>query len=354
MGSMTLRTRSNSPRFSHLVFGLKEENIQELRQFFPLNDMNTWIRKKYRSRFYAKIDLIKLKDEIYSDLINPLFIKPGINVKNLFYCFMAFYKELKRGLSQDEFESILRRFYLDFKKIAPIVNFPLSWMLESKKLIPEETTTYRLKQELEELNEKMGKIDKRRDEIMDCFLEDSFFTKEWRKKHTEIEEVKIKIDRQKKRGYILSDKLDQAMKLSEHILNWLKIARGKPGRHPKPFNVFVYHVINKCTHWKFDENHKPVYHKDGQHKLERDWKLILFLILDTHIHRKKLLELRKFISENKNKPAHKALRTLKEKLWNIYKNFPPLEGWSLPRKAYETGFRKLIVKDDERFEIVWL
>lgn len=249
----------------------------------------------------------------------------------------------------------------------PSVDFPFSWMLDSQELSEEEknirTKVRSLRQEgiqkeLKRLNEEMAENEQRRESFIDDIIE-QILTEKWRRIYNEIGKKKIKIDRLKKKGYILSQKLDMSIVLSERILSWLKIARGKPSSHPKPFNVFVYHVINKCTHWKINENRKHVFHKTGkrkgQHKLERDWKLILYLILDIHIHRKELPYLRKFISENKNKSAHEALKLLKEKLWwNIYKNFPQLDGWPFSRKIDETGFRKLIVNDDERFEIVWL
>jgi hypothetical protein len=142
----------------------------------------------------------------------------------------------------------------------------------------------------------------------------------------------------------------------EEILAWLKSARGKPGRHPDPFNVLCYHIINKYTQRKIVPDREKggrryLYKKDGQHKLGRNWQLILFFLLDIHLHSTPIPHLEKFVSKNKNKSAVDALRILKTGLWNSYKNFPPLEGWPFPRKRYETGFRKLIVKDDGRLKI---
>ena len=165
-----------------------------------------------------------------------------------------------------------------------------------------------------------------------------------------------KYDQISKESRSLGQKVDMAIELIKRILDWLKISRGKPGRHPKPFNVFVYHLINKCTKYKIDHSRTPVYffRKDGQRKLERNWKLILFLILDTHLNVHPLPELEEFIFIHKKTPAPEALKILKKKLWNTYKNFPPLEGWPVVRKSFETGFRKLIAKDDGRLEIVTL
>ena len=52
------------------------------------------------------------------------------------------------------------------------------------------------------------------------------------------------IDQKHPQLSIFNQKKDIAIRQIAHILNWSKIARRKPGRHPKPFNVFVYHLIN--------------------------------------------------------------------------------------------------------------
>jgi len=116
-------------------------------------------------------------------------------------------------------------------------------------------------------------------------------------------------------------------------------------------------IINKCTRWKLDKNRNYVYRRDGQHRLERNWALILYLLLDVHVHQVKFPELEKFIMKNARRPASAALQALKKKLWDIYKNFPPLHGRSIQEEGLprpETGFRKLIVSDDGRLQIIWL
>lgn len=379
-----MNTLRNSPHFSQLVSWLKEENLQELSQFFPLKDMNTWIRRKYRSKFYSKVDLVKLRNEVCLELIDPLFIKPAINIKyednprehrrdNLFCCFEVLIRDLKRIKKRGEyskFENVTRRFHADFERIAPTAIKPFSWTLESQGPDPKEEPMYSLRREWERLKEKLNKIDQARDRFfekyMDLISTDTIQVQDsklklvhqteymWKKTNSETEAIETKIYHKEKKESSIEQKLDLAMKISKRILNWLKIARGKPGCHPKPFNVLVYHLINKCTHWKFDENHRHVYHENGQHKLKKDWKLILFLILDTHLNVVGLSELRKFISDNKKTSAHDALKILKERLNDRYKNFHRLEGWSFPRKIDETGFRKLIAHDDGTLHIVRL
>jgi hypothetical protein len=314
------------------------------------------------------VNLAKKKDEIYSELINPLFLKTGINVRdednprkhrknNLFCLYEDFLRELrqieKKGDS-DKFKSALRKFHADYKKILPSVIAPFSWMLDMQRQTDQ--TLLKLRQEFDELVQKQEGIDKKRAGIIEDIFEKSL-TQDWRRIESDKENVETKIDLLKKERFELGQKLELAIRLSERSLNWLKEARGRPGRHPKPFNVLVYHLINKCTFWKLDENRKFIYREDGQHKFERDWRLILLLILYFYIRLEKkveLPELKKFISKYGKKSAQEALKILKERLLNIYKNFPPKDGWPFPRKISETGFRKLIITDDGKFDIIKL
>lgn len=346
----------NSPPFSRLIFWINRKNIEKLQKFFPLKDENTWVRVKHK-KFYTEIDLSKKRNKIYSNLIDPLFIKSSINIRNesnpskhrednLYCCFEMALRELKRGRP---WEQTLKRLRSDCKIIAPPAFRPLSWMLDSPEEHPETERSSNLEAKWKELYEERNRINKRMGELSN----ESLLISGWRRKTREMEEVdKRWLHAKRKEEW----KIDAAISSIDHILDFLKTARGKSGRHPKPFNVFVYHLINsqECTSWKYDENHRHVLHEDGRHKLERDRSLILYLLLDTHLNVIPLPELKEFISKNKKAPTYEALKALKTRLWNTYKNFPPLEGWSFPRKTYETGFRKLIVNDDGRLEIVRL
>ena len=81
MDRITMKIQSNSPPFSRLIFWIKRKNLEKLQKYFPLKDENTWIRVKHK-KYYSKIDLSKMRGEIYSGLIDPLFIKKGINIRD--------------------------------------------------------------------------------------------------------------------------------------------------------------------------------------------------------------------------------------------------------------------------------
>lgn len=97
--------------------------------------------------------------------------------------------------------------------------------------------------------------------------------------------------------------------------------------------------------------------KDGQHRLETDWKLVLFLMLDTHVHRHKLPEVARFVSHHRKEPAAFTLRKMQAWLLDIRKNFPPMHGWTMNKEGVlrpETGFRKLIVMADGTLRYIQL
>ena len=78
-------------------------------------------------------------------------------------------------------------------------------------------------------------------------------------------------------------------------------------------------------------------------------------MLDIYLNTYKFPELDEFTAKNKKILAQDALKDLKNRLWNTYKKFPKkIEGWPVARKAFETGFRKLIVTGDGRLDIVML
>ena len=348
---MSMINGRHSPLFSKLVLCLKKKNVQELGKIFPLKSIDTWVRVRHE-KFYSTINLFKVKKEIYSNLVDPLFLKPSINIRdedsphrhrkdNLFCCIEGLIRELRKANKKgahDEFEIILQQFEANFKKIAPGALCPFVWILKPST----DETPPKLRQRLDELIERQDGIDKARDSLIEGSL-DEYLGKNWTRLQKEKETVEFELYRKKRD--VPDQRITLMLDMAEGFLRWLKWGRGKPGRHPKPFNVFVYHLINRCTTWKLDKNRRDVMRHDGQHRLERDWDLILFLLLDVHTHRARLPELDRFISQNGKKMAHEALRILKKRLWDIYKNFPPKDGWSHERKILETGFRKLIVSD---------
>ncbi len=356
-----------------------------------------WILSRFKKRDPSKCrdifpvatreNLTELKSRVHSELVDPLFLKKAINIKdednaleykddNLICCIEVYLKKLKQlgENAYNEFDEILKTFRSCYEKIIKKasknarVDSLFSWILEldSKDFGAtlaqcerdrDQLKNNRLKIELEMkgLNESAEDFDKTMSALFDKWkncLEDlgEVETKIFRLKHNESQRMGLKID------------------MIERRLSGLKAARGKPGRHPKPFNVLTYHLINKCTRWRIDQHKRLrgkgpyVYRKKGQHGLERDWRLIIYLLLDIHLFSAELPEIKKFINKHGKKPADKALRVLQNMLWNSYKNFPPLQGWPFPRepsgakktKRSETGFRKLIVNNDGRLQIVRL
>ena len=366
--------------------------------------METWIRTSHK-KYYSLINLSKLRAEIQAELIDPLFMKAGVNIKdeddipkhrndNLVCCDEYFLRELKRIKkkgSRDELFLILEEFRSCYKKIVSATNkkshagLPFSWMFDCPR-----SNVPLLK--LDELILQKEKIKAEFEKSYDNFLDNPILynpfdygreKKKAVKRQEELwralSEVSEKIDQIKLEKFAREFEVDRNINLAvqqiqRHLMS-IKAARGKRGRRLDPFNVLIYHLINKCTRWKLDENRKYVYRKGfyklekcengqnrlvksdrggRQYRLEKNWKLILFLVLDIHFHIKKLQKIEEFISQHKNKPADEALRNLKQKLLDIYKNYPPLDGWPFPYKTDETGFRKLIIKDDGSLKIVRL
>jgi hypothetical protein len=173
------------------------------------------------------------------------------------------------------------------------------------------------------------------------------------------------------RGYLASnDKMkNYAVRYCEDLLRWMKSGRGKSGRHPEPYNVLIYQLIRKLTTWKQNWKRRKagldfyVYHKKGkrtgQHRLETNWQLLLYLLLELHLHSKGLPGIKSFMGKYIKKPARMALQALKTDLKNRYKNFPPIHGWYGNRTFEgfpepETGFRKIILDDNGGLRMVRL
>jgi hypothetical protein len=366
-------TKRDSPQFSELLFWLKKKDIQELQRFFPLR---AWMRrtlvpnvdgmlreKSVEKRFYwekikykkylSYIDLDVLRAKLKSELIDPLFLKPGLNIKdeddayrhrkdNLFSLTEILYRDLKD--ESKDLQKTIADYHRDVQKFLPGIGTPLRWVFGKTDSQKE----HELRRNIEKLSEEIEKISKACRKLNDNILDRAFH--DWR----------VRLDRRDEdflaKRYVELPEIKRMMAINEvgGILAYLRAARGKPGRHPKPFNVFVYHLINKCTRRKWDKNRRYIFRRDGQHRLERDWNLILFLLLDVHVHQTELPELERFISKNARRPVLEVLQILKKRLWDIYKNFAPHEGWSFPRRLDETGFRKLVVGDDGRLQIIQL
>ena len=363
---MSRVSKRDSPPFCELLSWLKKGDVQSLGRVFPLREWTRhradgkitgkrlyWDRIKHR-KYLSHIDLDEFRVKLKTELVDPLFLKPGIKIKdedkrrkdNLFSLTEALYYNLRD--EEKDLRKTIEDYHQNFREFFPqIKSKPFYWVLTKS----DDRIERELRKNLDELGSRIEDIWQLCRRLNDDLLEKTF--QNWRvflneqdedflaRRHVEPPDMKRKMA------------VDEAQK----ILDYLRSARGKPGRHPKPFNVLVYHLINWCTTWKLDKNRQYVFRSDGQHRLERDWGLILFLLLDVHVNYCPLRELDKFITKNAKKPAPQALRSLKKKLWDIYKNFPPLHGWPMQKEGIpspETGFRKLIVTDDGNLRIVRL
>jgi hypothetical protein len=260
---------------------------------------------------------------------------------------VEFYRKHLEKIPAADLKKTLRDFQRDLKNAAPGVKFPFSWIVNDQNPVASE---------LAELNERMAKFERGMPELASTLSVKELDTPIAQKEMMEAENRDLlwasdlaKALDERKRRYVL-DRCAQ-------LLATMKWAQGKPGRHPKEFNVLVYHIIKRCTHWKIDWKRRASgldpykRRKDGQHRLETDWKLVMFLLLDLHVHQHKLPEVARFISRHKKEPASMALRKMQAWLLNIRKNFPPMHGLTMNTEGVprpETGFRKLIVGDDGR------
>jgi hypothetical protein len=353
---------SDSPLFVDALSWIKKKHMTRLRPFFALDPYLAYIVNIDFSTpgpaprvISRKSTLDKHREEIRTELVEPLFDRPGLKVqyeancwqhrKDNAYCCVEFHRKRIEKVPARDLKAALEEFRSDWKKALRGACFPFDWIIDRRDPVAKEQA---------ELDERLARfrkeIQRRKDEAVS---------------NRELNPIVEEWDAMEGWAEIQNKDLAWAHRLSEagneikrqYILDMCKVplllmmewARGKPGRHPKEFNVLVYHIIKKCTHWKFDKYHKYIMRKDGQHRLMTDWKFAMFLLLDAHVHVHEFPELTQFISRNRRTPATRALANMQIWLLNIRKNFPPLHGWPMNREGVplpETGFRKLIVKPD--------
>jgi hypothetical protein len=365
---------SDSPLLSTLVSWVEKKDTEHLRDFFPLGAYSTWERVrggKFKEAPYIiqvvfaadgprvvsrKSNLDERRGAIQA-ILADLYLHPGLNVRfepdcrrhrkdNAYSCVEYHQKRLKK-IPVSELKNALREFQSDFGAAAPGCPFPFSWILNDENPVAKE---------MDELNKRILQIETEElrlassvasvKELDGLIAEEDML--EWKRRDLKWADDLARAVGERKRHYVLD--------VCTRLLWMMKWARGKPGRHPKEFNVFVYHVIKECTSWKFDWKRRAAglsdpykYRRDDQHRLETEWKLVLFLMLDTHVHQHKLPELARFISIHRKEPAATALRKMQAWLLNIRKNFPPMHGWTMNKGGVprpKTGFRKLTVGAD--------
>ena len=83
----------------------------------------------------------------------------------------------------------------------------------------------------------------------------------------------------------------------------------------------------------------------------------MFLLLDLHVHSRRIPDIACFIASHKKQSAPKAFRLMQTWLLDIRKNFPPIHGWPMNKEGFpepETGFRKAIITEEGGLRIVQL
>ena len=375
---------SNSPLFKDVISWLEKKNVARLRAFFPLGTYRTWEREYLGGHFkdvpyttrveftaegprviYRKSILDELRGAIRKELAEPLFLSPGLNVRfeaeirrrrqDNAYCCLEFYRRQLARVRGADLETCLCAFKEDFHAALPGARFPFSWMIDHRDPAAKEWDE--LEKHKADFNRRINQEFQGSAVSLDELAErDGAAQRAFQRKAKDLAWVSdMALSRGLKRTY--------ALHYCEWLLTILKFNRGKPGRHPKEFNVLVYHVIRKCTGRKLDWKRRAaglscdVMRKDGQHRLETDWKLVTFLLLDLHIHTHRIPEIARFIASHKREPAPAVFKKMQAWLLNIRKNFPPIHGWPMNKEGFpepETGFRKLAVTEDGRLRFIRL
>ncbi|MBD3203710.1 hypothetical protein GF327_05405 [Candidatus Woesearchaeota archaeon] len=379
---------------SHI--GEIQKSLQEKKQaykklgFYVTSEKLIWIRLKH-GKFWSYLDIDKKREEIKTELIEPLFERDReINIKfesaierhkkdNLFCCMENARKKLDKIYKDGIFEKFIptiEELKSNCDQIAPEAFNPFKLFLDPGKENLKNPQWHKIK--YKELKEERNKI---ADKLADLYDDHEQIKRQKRTSNAndnKIANIEKNIKILKEKYSQLSDQIDEqdincylsdithsdideaakvklALKLVEINLNTLKFTRMKPGRSPKRFNVFVYHLINKFTKWKRDENRKYLFHSNGKHKLERDWDLIVFLLIDSYIQFPRYFaEMNAFFEKNKNKPAKDAIKVLKVKLRDIYRNFPDKkDGSEFSKYPLKAGYKKLTINNG-KIEVTWL
>lgn len=385
IGEIQKALKEKKQAYINLGFNVTEEKLM-------------WVRLKHR-KFWSYLDIDKKREEIKTDLIEPLFQSGReINVKfesarerhkkdNLFCCMENTKKkldEIYRSMKMEKLDEIYFQQFIpaieelksNCDKVAPEAFNPFKLFLDPGKENLKNPQWHKIK--YKELEEKRDKISDKLAELYDDYVQiqsQKEVPQDYDSKVKNIEEkiknlkseysqLSIQMDEQDNYCYLSqrthSDideaaKVKLALKLVEIDLKTLKFTRMKPGRSPKCFNVFVYHLINKFTKRKRDKNRNYLFHSNGKYKLEKDWDLIVFMLIDSNLRFQKYFpEMQSFFEKNKNKPAKEAIKVLKVKLRDIYRNFPDKkDGSSFSKYSLKTGYKKLTAKDG-KIEVVSL
>lgn len=359
-----MKKRNDSPIFEDLICWLKRKDAQRIHAFFSLRDYSTWMRVRPGWR-PTLTNLNGHRKALREELIGPLFLRPSLKVryerdcgrhrKDNALCCVEFHRKRLKRIPSGDLEAALKEFRADFQKALPGARFPFSWMIDHRDPVAKEWDELMARErELErQTKEALAVGDLPLEEVAEADEAARYMIDIEKRDLTWAKEMRSTNDR--KRQY--------ALRICGWLLMQLKAGRGRPGRHPKEFNVLVYHVIKKCTHRKLDWKRRAAgldpsrRRKDGQFRLETDWKLVMFLLLDAHAHAHEFPELARFMSRHKRERAARALAKMQAWLLNIRKNFPAIHGWPMNKEGFpdpETGFRKFYVGEGGRLKLVQL
>lgn len=327
---------SDSPLFSELLSHLRKGRANQLAPHFP-------------SESY-----IALREEIHTDIVLPLFCEPALNVRfeavsrrhrrDNAYCCVDYHRKLIKKAGARDLEPLLKDFRSDWDAALPGARFPFGWIIDrrdpaAKRQAEVDDHAARIQAEIQQHVAKASIWE------VGQLAEESDAIDGWKRihgKHLEWGHSLAEAKREIMRQYVL----DVCKEKAPGLLWLMKWARGKPGRHPKEFNVLVYHIIKRCTRRKYDKNRNPRMRKDGQHRLETNWDLVVALLLDIHMNKHELPELARFIARNRRRRTSVAVRNLKGWLLNVRKNFPPIRGWAFQQGFDGVGLRKIIVSEN--------
>lgn len=301
---------------------------------------------------------IALKEEIHSDIVLPLFRRPALNVRfeavsrrhrrDNSYCCVEYHRKLIKRASAQDLEALLKDFKSDWDAALPGSRFPFDWIIAHRD--PGARRQAEINEQARRYEEEINRLAKEAPiGELDQLIQELDEKEDWKRNQ----------DEQLARAHWFADARRElwrqyVLDITARFLLIMKWARGKPGRHPKEFNVLVYHIIKRCTRRKYGKDQKPRMRKDGQHRLETNWDLIVAVLLDIHMNMHEFPELARFIARNKRRRTAVAVRNLKAWLLNIRKNFPPIKGWAFRQGFDGVGLHKLIVTDNGDFKGVKL
>lgn len=294
---------ANKRSFSDLLKLFKDDNREELTQYFPIQN---WTRFKYidkkneikigigrcfcwkwrRGHYIGSINIEKKISSLNKKITASLYFEKSVNIEKEIYDNNLFY--------------FYNDFYLELKQLNKIVRKPIH-----KKLF---------KDDLKRIEDKYRKQAK------------NFG---WTMKYN-----------------LSFDNLKKRMKILDHHRKILKEARSirgakKGGRPIKSFNIFVHHLVNEFSFWKRDasKERKLLFDKNGNIRQKRYWDLICFVLIWIHFHiiPSGFEELKEFFEEHRNVATGDAWKKLKKWLQRNYSNFKPLSGGYFQKYLYEEG-----------------